>query len=426
MLKFFYRPINETLRKLKKLTPDAQYLLKDLRSLLRPALHYKKNSFNIERHEVILNVALDGHPDYFKQHPDTGVEQVQHKMFELIAESLTRPNNITFNEKISYLAKACIHPEEAYKALQKHPNVFEEAIKYFKDNYPQDDQIDDSRAKHMFHALYSAKIRVASQMLKNILEKRPDEKVIMVSGSTVLLKKLEAYATMIMNIKNVTYDGEKSTSERERALHLFENDDNYQLLLLSLKAGGTALTLTRANHMIILDPDYNPANDRQAYGRIYRPGQNKTAFIYRLICTGTLEEVKFLRQLEKDAMGHTFEAADDDADYNLRAQYDQHELLMYFSNTRSHLNGKLDEIEIAAFNDDDDEGSNFTLELKNSIKYRDLCDVPDELGILRQVWESVSHCFHIRKTADPLTQYLLNDRFEIVDGIVRLQLENDS
>lgn len=397
--------------------------------MLRPALHYKKNSFNIERHEVILNVALDGHPDYFQRNSDGSLnaDQVQHKMFELISGSLINTKDITFNEKISYLAKACIHPKDAYKALQKYPNIFEEAIRYFEENVFKVDDADDDRTKFIFEGMFSAKIRVATQMVQNILKKRPDEKVILVSGSTVLLKKIEGYAKFIMKIKSVTYDGEKSSSERERALNLFENDDSYQILLLSLKAGGTALTLTRANHMIILDPDYNPANDRQAFGRIYRPGQNRTAFIYRLMCTGTLEEVKFLRQLEKDAMGNTFQAEDKDVDYNVRAQYDEQDLLKYFSDTKSHLNDKLDEIEIAAYNDDDDtEGSNFASEVKNSAKYRDVYDVPDELDILRdQVWESVSYCFHIKKTVDPLIQYLLNDRFEIVDGIVRLQLEND-
>lgn len=400
-----------------------------LRSLLRPALHYKKNSFNIERHEVILNVALDGHPDYFKRNADGSLnaDQVQHKMFELISESLINTKIIKITEKISYLNKACIHPHDAYKALQKHPNIFEEAIRYFEENVFKVDDTDDDRAKFVFQGMFSAKIRVATQMVQNILKKRPDEKIIMVSGSTELLKKIEGYAKFIMNIKSVTYDGEKSTSERQRALHLFENDDSYRILFLSLKAGGTALTLTRANHMIILEPDYNPANDRQAFGRIYRPGQNRTAFIYRLMCTGTIDEVRFLRQLEKNAMGNTFQAEDKDVDYKMIAQYNEQELLKYFTDTKSHLTDKLDAIEIAASNYDDDmDGSNFASEVQTSAKYRDVCDVPDELDILRhQVWESVSYCFHIKKNADPLTQYLLSDRFEIVDGIVRLQLEND-
>lgn len=211
-------------------------------------------------------------------------------------------------------------------------------------------------------------------------------------------------------------------------MNSFENDNDYRILLLSLKAGGTALTLTRGNHLIILEPDYNPANDRQAFGRIYRPGQNRTAFIYRLICTGTFEEVKFIRQLEKESMGNTFKAEDDEVDYNVVAPYDEKELLQYFPQTKSHLNDKLDEMQIAAFNDDDDmEGGNFAFEIKNSKKYRDVCEVPDELDILNhKIWKSVSYCFHLHKSVDPLTQYLLNDEFEIVDGNIRLHTVSDN
>lgn len=401
------RPITETLGKFKKLSSDQKELLRQLRLILRPCFHYRKNSFNIERHELLLSIALDGHPDYYKL---DDIQQVQHTMYQMISEILTSTREIIFFEKLSYLTKTCIHPEEAYEAIKKHPVIFERAIEYYRENYPE---YNEAEGNERYAALlFSAKIRVASIIVGYILDKRPDEKIVIVSESTVLLKKIEVCVKALLDMKCLTYDGESSASQRENAVKLFENDDRYRILLLSEKAGGTALTLTRANHLLILEPDYNPANDWQALGRIYRHGQNRATFIYRLMCTGTFEEVKFLRQLEKAAMGNTFQAEDDVVDYDVKAPYDEKDLIEYFPGTKSYVNDKLDEM-------DESDSSNFALELKTSKKYREACEVPDELDTLRgNVWDSISHCFHIHKRVDPLTELLLNDDSEIVDGNV--------
>ena len=53
--------------------------------------------------------------------------------------------------------------------------------------------------------------------------------------------------------------------------------------MLSSKAGGCGLNLIGANRLIMFDPDWNPANDDQAMARVWRDGQKKQCFIYRLI-----------------------------------------------------------------------------------------------------------------------------------------------
>ena len=62
------------------------------------------------------------------------------------------------------------------------------------------------------------------------------------------------------------------------------------IFLLSLKAGGTGLTLTAANHVVHLDRWWNPAVENQATDRAFRIGQKRTVQVHKLICTGTLEE----------------------------------------------------------------------------------------------------------------------------------------
>jgi len=62
------------------------------------------------------------------------------------------------------------------------------------------------------------------------------------------------------------------------------------IFLLSLRAGGTGLNLTAANHVIHLDRWWNPAVENQATDRAFRIGQHRTVEVHKLICTGTLEE----------------------------------------------------------------------------------------------------------------------------------------
>jgi len=60
-------------------------------------------------------------------------------------------------------------------------------------------------------------------------------------------------------------------------------------LLLSLKAGGVGLNLMSANHMFLLDVHWNPQLEAQACDRVYRVGQTKPVYLYKFICTNTIE-----------------------------------------------------------------------------------------------------------------------------------------
>ena len=62
------------------------------------------------------------------------------------------------------------------------------------------------------------------------------------------------------------------------------------VFVLSLKAGGVGITLTKANHVFHFDRWWNPAVEDQASDRAYRIGQNKTVFVHKFVTIGTLEE----------------------------------------------------------------------------------------------------------------------------------------
>ncbi|KAB2336546.1 DEAD/DEAH box helicase [Cytobacillus depressus] len=92
-------------------------------------------------------------------------------------------------------------------------------------------------------------------------------------------------------------NGSVPKNERDRMIEKFQNHE-FPVFLLSLKAGGTGLNLTAANHVIHYDRWWNPAVENQATDRAYRIGQKRFVHVHKLICTGTLEE-KIDAMLEK-------------------------------------------------------------------------------------------------------------------------------
>ncbi|MFD0658949.1 DEAD/DEAH box helicase [Thermocatellispora tengchongensis] len=77
---------------------------------------------------------------------------------------------------------------------------------------------------------------------------------------------------------------------RDELVERFQNDDEPMLFLLSLKAAGTGLNLTAANHVIHVDRWWNPAVEDQATDRAFRIGQTRNVQVRKFICVGTLEE----------------------------------------------------------------------------------------------------------------------------------------
>ncbi|WP_052681495.1 DEAD/DEAH box helicase [Saccharothrix sp. ST-888] len=77
---------------------------------------------------------------------------------------------------------------------------------------------------------------------------------------------------------------------REEMVARFQSPDGPRVFLLSLKAGGTGLNLTNANHVVHLDRWWNPAVEDQATDRAFRIGQRRDVQVRRLVCVGTVEE----------------------------------------------------------------------------------------------------------------------------------------
>jgi SNF2 family DNA or RNA helicase len=79
--------------------------------------------------------------------------------------------------------------------------------------------------------------------------------------------------------------------KRDRMVERFQSDeDGSSIFILSLKAGGTGLNLTRASHVVHFDRWWNPAVENQATDRAFRIGQTRNVQVHKFLCAGTLEE----------------------------------------------------------------------------------------------------------------------------------------
>jgi SNF2 family DNA or RNA helicase len=102
--------------------------------------------------------------------------------------------------------------------------------------------------------------------------------------------------------------GATSRSARDTLVARFQEGDGPSILLLSLKAGGTGLNLTAANHVIHFDRWWNPAVEDQATDRAFRIGQRRDVQVRKLVCAGTLEEridemIEEKKQLAESVLG---------------------------------------------------------------------------------------------------------------------------
>ena len=101
---------------------------------------------------------------------------------------------------------------------------------------------------------------------------------------------LAAHLRQALGVEVATLTGADSRQVRAATVEQFSDPQGPPILIASLKAGGTGLTLVRANHVIHLDRWWNPAVEDQASDRVWRIGQHQKVSVHVLVCPGTLED----------------------------------------------------------------------------------------------------------------------------------------
>ncbi|MHB8589780.1 MAG: DEAD/DEAH box helicase, partial [Candidatus Dormibacteraceae bacterium] len=109
---------------------------------------------------------------------------------------------------------------------------------------------------------------------------------------------LKAYLEAKLGREVLFLYGATSKGARDEMVQRFQSRSSPRVFVLSLKAGGTGLNLTAANHVVHFDRWWNPAVEDQATDRAFRIGQRRNVQVRKFICVGTLEE-RIDQMLEK-------------------------------------------------------------------------------------------------------------------------------
>lgn len=99
-------------------------------------------------------------------------------------------------------------------------------------------------------------------------------------------------------------DGNTPVRNRPNLIEEYQSDESIFLFIMTTKTGGIGVNLTKADRIILFDPDWNPTTDIQARERAWRIGQLKSVTIYRLITSGTIEEKIYQRQIYKQFLSN--------------------------------------------------------------------------------------------------------------------------
>ena len=163
-------------------------------------------------------------------------------------------------------------------------------------------------------AMHSGKIQMLLTRLSEALTGNGARKVVIFSQFVQLLKRVKP---LIKNefpgVELLELTGH--TKNRSKPVEAFQQKEGPAVILVSLRAGGTGITLHAADYVFLLDPWWNPAVESQAVDRVHRIGQSKQVFVYRMITQGTIEErIQHLkaekRELFENALGNLGSASD--------------------------------------------------------------------------------------------------------------------
>ena len=116
------------------------------------------------------------------------------------------------------------------------------------------------------------------------------ERVLVFTQFREIIEPLHAYLTSVFRRPGLFLHGGTPVRERQKLVDQFQSPNGPPFFLLSVKAGGTGLTLTAASHVIHFDRWWNPAVENQATDRAYRIGQKRNVLVHKFVTTGTLEE----------------------------------------------------------------------------------------------------------------------------------------
>ena len=134
----------------------------------------------------------------------------------------------------------------------------------------------------------SGKFAMLREICETIYEKR--ERVLVFTQFREIIDQLAGFLREIFHADGYVLHGGTPVASRGKIVEAFQGETYVPFTVLSVKAGGTGLNLTKANHVIHFDRWWNPAVENQATDRAFRIGQKKNVMVHKLVCQKTIEE----------------------------------------------------------------------------------------------------------------------------------------
>ncbi|KAL1392838.1 hypothetical protein pipiens_012187 [Culex pipiens pipiens] len=319
-------------------------------------LHNKLSKFVQRREAGVLKEFLPEKFEYVLFVPLTPVQEKMYEVFLQMNEYTTatgeavsegaRGKKFKLLADYTSLRKIWTHPkvlEKAWETAVQEKNKRDARFRLTASPDSDDDRPDDYNdissgalsvtndwwRKHLgvndLESLYpSNKLRIMFEILKQCHER--GEKCLIFSAFVAVLNVVEHFMAKIHNQQNdpaadvygygsfrgpwepgkdyYRLDGKTQKNIRHKMITSFNDPSNKRTkcFLISAKAGGQGINLIGANRVIILDTSWNPSNDQQNIFRIFRLGQKRKCYVYRLLAMGTMEEKVYSRSVTKQAM----------------------------------------------------------------------------------------------------------------------------
>lgn len=206
---------------------------------------------------------------------------------------LSKTQHLLYKQQVDMLKDAL---EDSDGGIKRKGLVLSSLIKF--------KQICNHPDQYLGHTTYkpveSGKFERLREICETIYEKR--EKVLIFTQFKEIIEHLETFLEDIFERKGLILHGSTAVSKRKKLVDQFQSDEYIPFFILSIKAGGTGLNLTAANHVIHFDRWWNPAVENQATDRAFRIGQKKSVVVHKFITEGTIEEKIAIMLKEKKAL----------------------------------------------------------------------------------------------------------------------------
>jgi non-specific serine/threonine protein kinase len=240
----------------KQITRDNSFHFAPLRRLVSPYI--------LRRLKTDKSIISDL-PEKTEMKVFCGLTPAQAKLYQQSAETLAKDLEATDGIQRRGLVLAYLM---RFKQICNHPDQLTKSGNYVPSS--------------------SAKFTRLAELCEEIASR--GEKALVFTQFRELTDPLESCLATVFGRHGLVLHGGTPVKERQNMVQKFQRDDGPPFFVLSLKAGGTGLTLTAASHVIHFDRWWNPAVENQATDRAFRIGQKRNVLVHKFITTGTLEE----------------------------------------------------------------------------------------------------------------------------------------